>query len=108
MNPSVILGITGGSGAVYTVRLLNTLLASGYDVHTTISRSGYEVLKQELGIEVDLEDFDPRLMTLEGTAFAKEDAERSVWEDGPGGAPSARAVRPQGRTAGQLYTEHRE
>lgn len=103
MNPNVILGITGGSGAVYTVRLMNVLLASGYEVHTTISRSGYEVLKQELGIDVDLDDFQPGLMTLAGTPFETEDRQRSVWEGKPGGAASQRVVRLEGRAAGSVH-----
>ncbi len=106
MNPNVILGITGGSGAVYTVRLLNVLLASGYEVHTSISRSGYEVLKQELGIDVDLENFQPEQLTLEGTPFEAEDRRRSVWEDRPGGSPSQRVVRPERRSAGSVHYYH--
>ena len=40
MNPSVILAITGGSGAPYAVRLLEVLVASGHDVHLSISPAG--------------------------------------------------------------------
>jgi 4-hydroxy-3-polyprenylbenzoate decarboxylase len=58
MHP-LILGITGASGAVYAVRLLEVLLAIGRDIHLLISPSGNAVLKQELGTCVDLERFDP-------------------------------------------------
>jgi 4-hydroxy-3-polyprenylbenzoate decarboxylase len=58
MHP-LILAITGASGAVYAVRLLDVLLASGREVHLVISPSGNAVLKQELGTLVDLERFDP-------------------------------------------------
>jgi 4-hydroxy-3-polyprenylbenzoate decarboxylase len=58
MHP-LILAITGASGAVYAVRLLEVLLASGREVHLLISPSGNAVLKQELGFEVDLKSFDP-------------------------------------------------
>ncbi len=58
MHP-LILAITGASGAVYAVRLLEVLLASGREVHLVISPSGNAVLKQEMGFEVDLEQFDP-------------------------------------------------
>jgi len=58
MHP-LILAITGASGAIYAVRLLEVLLASGREVHLLISPSGKAVLKQELGFEVDLERFDP-------------------------------------------------
>lgn len=55
-----ILAITGASGAIYSIRLLEVLLNAGGDVHLSISESGKAVLKQELGVEVDLKAFDPR------------------------------------------------
>jgi 4-hydroxy-3-polyprenylbenzoate decarboxylase len=57
MHP-LVLAITGASGAVYARRLLEVLLASGREVHLTISPSGQVVLKQELGIEVDVQRFE--------------------------------------------------
>jgi len=103
MNPNVILGITGGSGAVYAVRLVNVLLASGCDVHLTISRAGVDVLRQELGIAFDVDRFQPGIMTLEGTELGAEASQRSVWKDTPGGQPSERIVRPKGREPGNVH-----
>ena len=57
MKHPIVLGITGASGAVYTTRLLEVLVATGFDVHLTISPSGQAVLKQELDIAVDLNKF---------------------------------------------------
>ena len=57
MNNNFVLGVTGASGAVYAVRLLEVLNAAGYDVHLSITASGQEVLKHELDINVDLENF---------------------------------------------------
>jgi flavin prenyltransferase len=51
------VAITGASGVVYALRLLERLLRSACDVHLTISPSGQEVLRQELGILVDLDQF---------------------------------------------------
>lgn len=56
---SVILAITGASGAIYSVRLLQVLLAAGRDVHLSISDSGRAVLKQELDLDVNLDEFNP-------------------------------------------------
>lgn len=56
-NP-LVLAITGASGAVYAVRLLEMLVSSGRDVHLTISPSGREVLRQELNVHADLRNFD--------------------------------------------------
>ena len=58
----LIVGITGASGAVYAVRLVEVLLRSGREVHLTISPSGAAVIEQELGITLDLETFEPSLL----------------------------------------------
>ena len=56
MKP-IVLAITGASGAAYAVRLLDVLIAAGRDVELSISPAGQAVLRQELGIAVDLDDF---------------------------------------------------
>jgi 4-hydroxy-3-polyprenylbenzoate decarboxylase len=58
MKRPVILGITGASGVVYAVRLLEVLRASGCDVHLSISPSGRDVIRQELERTVDLDKFE--------------------------------------------------
>ena len=50
----IVVAMTGASGAAYAVRLLDVLVAVGADVHLSISPAGQAVLKQELGLEVDL------------------------------------------------------
>lgn len=55
----LVLGITGASGAAYAVRLLDVLLRTGHSVHASISPSGAAVIKQELNVTVDLQQFDP-------------------------------------------------
>jgi flavin prenyltransferase len=57
--PNLVVGITGASGAVYAVRLLEVLINAGCHVHLSISPAGQAVFREELGIEVDLEAFDP-------------------------------------------------
>jgi 4-hydroxy-3-polyprenylbenzoate decarboxylase len=59
MNHPIVVGITGASGAVYAVRLVEVLLAAGREVHVSISPSGREVIQQELGPRLDLDNFDP-------------------------------------------------
>ena len=54
---SVIVAITGASGAVYGVRLLQVLLQAGHTVHLSISGSGQAVLREELGVTIDLKRF---------------------------------------------------
>jgi 4-hydroxy-3-polyprenylbenzoate decarboxylase len=55
----LVVAITGASGAVYAVRLLETLLAGGRIVHLLISPSGASVIEQELNRSVQLDRFDP-------------------------------------------------
>lgn len=55
-----IVGITGASGAVYGVRLVETLLAKGIPVHLVITDAGWRVLHEELDW-----DASRRLDTLE-------------------------------------------
>ena len=56
MKRKFIVAITGASGAAYAVRLLDVLCAAGCDVHLTISPAAALVIKQELGVDVDLDD----------------------------------------------------
>ena len=63
MHP-LVLAITGASGAVYAIRLLEVLLSAGHSVHLTISPAGQMVLDQELGVSVDLEHFSENSLRL--------------------------------------------
>ncbi len=53
----LVVAITGASGAVYGLRLIEVLRAAGRNVHLTISPAAVQVLQQECGITVDLEKF---------------------------------------------------
>jgi len=57
MKRNIVLAITGASGAIYAVRLLDVLVAAGCDVQLVISTAGQAVLRQELGLVVDLAEF---------------------------------------------------
>lgn len=57
MNPQLVVAITGASGVIYAVRLLEVLIAAACDVHLSISPAGKAVLKHELDLHVDLEKF---------------------------------------------------
>src|SRR5437899_220937 len=58
----LVLAITGASGAVYALRLLEVLLENGSEVHLMISPSGAAVMKQELDRTVSLDRFDVRML----------------------------------------------
>ncbi len=47
-----VLGVTGASGAVYGMRLLEVLLARGFGVDLILSAAGRLVLREEMGISL--------------------------------------------------------
>ena len=55
---TTFVAISGASGVIYAVRLLARLLAADRQVALSITPMGAAILRQELGIEVDLERFD--------------------------------------------------
>lgn len=50
----IIIGITGASGSVYALRLIEVLKNKQYEVHAVVSHSGWEVLDYELGITKEI------------------------------------------------------
>ena len=72
MRENIVLAISGASGSIYALRLLQVLLAGERRVHLSISPSAQLVLRQELGIEIDLAHVDARSLPIEpdSRAFA--------------------------------------
>jgi len=64
MHHPICVGISGASGAIYAVRLLEVLRAAGRDVHLSISPSGRDVIAQELSLNIDLDHFDVASLLL--------------------------------------------
>jgi flavin prenyltransferase len=65
MKRNVVLAITGASGVAYAARLLEVLVAAGCDVHLTVSGAAQAVLKQELNLAVDLDNFHAEMLMLD-------------------------------------------
>ncbi|WP_405117903.1 flavin prenyltransferase UbiX [Paenibacillus sp. FSL H8-0317] len=55
-NKRLVVGITGASGSIYGIRLIETLLDLEYHVHLVISNAGWRVLKEELDWDVTNRD----------------------------------------------------
>jgi len=72
MNRPICVGITGASGAVYAVRLLEVLRATGQDVELSISPSGADVIRQELNRDIDLDGFRAEQLLTDGSADSKD------------------------------------
>ncbi len=47
----IVVGITGGSGAIYSVALLQALKQAGVEAHVVMSRMGEQVLEHECGFK---------------------------------------------------------
>jgi len=69
----IALSMTGASGAIYGLRVLEELLRdSTLEVHLSLSPSAQKVLAVEHGIQVNLQEFNP-------AALGIKNAERAVY-----------------------------
>jgi len=75
-STDLVVALTGASGSVYGVRLIEVLLRSGRTVHLTISPAAVEVFEREMGRSLGLNpsEFDP--VTLFGPAVTDLDFSR--------------------------------
>ena len=77
MKP-LVLAITGASGTVYAVRLLDVLVAAGRNVHVTISPAAAHVFRDELGMKLELDSLDPRQLLEAARAMTSGPAAASA------------------------------
>ena len=72
MKRNIVVAITGASGATYAVRLLEVLCAAGCDVQLMISAAAQAVIKQELDLTIDLDNFKESMLLLDSGATLKD------------------------------------
>lgn len=65
MKRNIVVAMTGASGTIYALRLIEVLAAAGCDIHLVISPAAQAVLKQELDLTIDLENFKPSSLMLD-------------------------------------------
>ena len=75
----LVVAITGASGSLYAVRLLEVLLRSKREVHLVMSPSGAQVLETERHRAVDLKQFSPEAFFPE--IFSTGDSEMQTDAD---------------------------
>jgi 4-hydroxy-3-polyprenylbenzoate decarboxylase len=63
----IVLAMTGASGAPYAIRLLKVLCHLGHTVHLSISLSAVQVIREEVGLAISLDSFDPSVFGDLGT-----------------------------------------
>jgi 4-hydroxy-3-polyprenylbenzoate decarboxylase len=62
MKRTIVVAITGASGAAYAARLLEVLTGAGCNVRLSISPTGAKILRREIGLTIDLDDFDVSML----------------------------------------------
>jgi 4-hydroxy-3-polyprenylbenzoate decarboxylase len=60
----LVVAMTGASGSVYGLRLVEVLISAGHSVHITISPAAVEVFKRELGLTLNLDNFHPEQLLI--------------------------------------------
>ena len=70
-SPTIAVGITGASGAVYAVRTVAALLERGCRVEVVASEFGRRLLREELGQEAAVDVFEKYLQGRYGAGIDK-------------------------------------
>jgi hypothetical protein len=92
---SIVLCITGASGSIYGLRLLEVLYEKGFQIDLVVSSAGALVLKEELELSVkDLQERFPKVRFV---------SERAV---GDRIASGSRLIKYKGVVVGTLLYEH--
>lgn len=105
MNP-IVLAITGASGSIYAIRLLEVLLAAGRNVEICISPAGAEVLRHELDLRVDLENFQVEQLLPSGELA--EDSKLAALKAVSGNALSSIFSESDVQRGGASYHHYRD
>ncbi len=74
----LVLAITGASGALYAVRLMQILCHQPIDVHLAISPSGAAVIHQEIGVTLNLQRPDLTQLVAHVPAWSAADDRRRI------------------------------
>src|SRR5258708_8341410 len=77
----LVVAMTGASGSIYAVRLLEVLLVAGHTVQLTSSKSAAIVLDRELGLHVDLRKFKVSQLLPDESELASDSALQTLMPD---------------------------
>jgi len=106
MLKGICVGITGASGAVYVIRLIEVLLATGHDVHLSISPSGAQVIDEEMDLTIDIENFKASDLMLDNIAAAEDSKIRLLQESAGIGAADSNVLSAEVGQIGELRYHH--
>ena len=104
----LVLAMTGASGAIYAVRLLEVLLAVGRTVHLTISPSAQLVLDKELALSVDLENFQLEQLLPDEKSLANDSTLRALRASSRASALDTSSVLSETVRGAVVYHRHND
>ena len=81
----LVVAMTGASGSIYGLRLVEVLIATGRNVHITISPAAVEVFKRELGMSLSLDNFHPQQLLVSDDQVARDSKLKSLKPTGIAG-----------------------
>lgn len=102
----IVVAITGASGTVYSLRLIEVLLATGHDVHLSISPAGAQVLLEEMDLRVDLNDFQPADLMLDDVTHASDSKIRLLQASAGIGTADSNVLSVEAGRVGELHYHH--
>ncbi|MBA3485226.1 MAG: UbiX family flavin prenyltransferase, partial [Pirellulales bacterium] len=103
---TICVAITGASGAVYSLRLIEVLLATGHDVHLSISPAGAQVIHEEMDLRVDLNDFQAADLMLEDVNSASDSKIRMLQASAGIGTADSNVLSVDAGRVGELHYHH--
>ena len=108
MAKNICVAITGASGAVYSIRLIEVLLATGYDVHLSVSPSGAEVIHEEMDLKVDLKKFKATDLMLDDVTAAEDSKIRLLQATAGIGTADSNVLSVDSGPTGELIYHHHQ
>lgn len=103
---NVVVAVTGASGAVYSMRLIEVLLATGHDVHLSISPTGAHVIREEMDLRVDLNDFQAADLMLDDVTHAADSKIRLLQASAGIGTADSNVLSVDAGRVGELHYHH--
>jgi 4-hydroxy-3-polyprenylbenzoate decarboxylase len=103
---NIVVAITGASGAVYSLRLIEVLLATGHDVHLSISPTGAQVIHEEMDLRIDLKDFQPADLMLDDVTKASDSKIRMLQASAGIGTADSNVLSVDAGRVGELHYHH--
>jgi 4-hydroxy-3-polyprenylbenzoate decarboxylase len=102
----LVVAMTGASGSIYGLRLVEVLIASGRNVHITISPAAVEVFKRELGLNLSLDNFHPQQLLLSDDQVERDSKLKSLKPTGLSGYSASSVFSDSEIYSGKMIYHH--